>query len=118
MFILAYRFLYSYTLISIPNSYNWGYTWEGGNKYFFPVCIINPLKKSELVHKIISSDLFKKKLEDGNINIGNELLKIKSFRKDDDQYFLVISYSKKAHESFLVKLKVEDLSVIEILTGG
>lgn len=57
---LSYRFIFAYTIISIPGTR--GKTHTGGSKHIFPVCIINPVKTGSL--KIIIDDYVKTKYDE------------------------------------------------------
>lgn len=50
--VLVFRIILSYTIITIPYSYNYGKTFIGGTKYKFPINIVNPAKTKKIKDSI------------------------------------------------------------------
>lgn len=48
---IAIRFMFSYTIITIPLTI--GQVFEGGYKYDFPICVVNPIKTKVLKDSIL-----------------------------------------------------------------
>lgn len=69
---IAIKFMFSYTIITIPFAI--GHVFEGGYKYDFPICIVNPIKTKVLKDSILS--FVQKQLNDTIIPNPNNSYKV------------------------------------------
>ena len=117
---IIFRFIFSYKIFDMPDSFG-RFTYVGGNKYDFPICILNPIKTKSLKEGIVK--YVEIKLQEGIQFSKEEIDSIKyavNYNRpyDSKKHYEIISYEEFRWWFFDRLNKLPDFEIISINTSN